>query len=281
MEATLTLSQAGQQMGVEDGTLSRLIMMGALPEARQQPGPEGTVWVIPEGVLPSIAARNGWTIDLRGPGAAVAPPAAAQEPPIDPVGSPAPADPPSPVLVVGSGTSTSPGSNGALVPHDAAHPDGPLEVEVHPETDAYPKSEAAPSVAEVVDLALLDRLLGAQEQRVMAEGQVRETRSALAVLNQTHNRVTSELEVERHERMVIADRYREERLARAASDAKVTELRNRVTREMALAEAERQAKSEAMGRTIQAERDAANAVAAMGWLARWRFRRLNESNEAR
>ena len=134
-------------------------------------------------------------------------------------------------------------------------------------------------MAEVVDLALLDRLLGAQEQRVVAESQVREARSALAALNHTHNRVTSELEVERHERMVIADRYREERMARAASDAKVTELRNRVTREMALAEAERQAKSEAMGRTIQAERDAANAFAAMGWLARRRYRRLVETSD--
>ena len=66
MEATLTLNQAGQQLGVDDDALSRLITLGALPEARQIAGPDGTSWVIPQRLLPLIAARNGWTIDLRG-----------------------------------------------------------------------------------------------------------------------------------------------------------------------------------------------------------------------
>ena len=236
MEATLTLDQAGQQLGVGDDALSRLIRMGALPEARQEPGPEGSTWVIPERALPSVAARNGWTIDLRGP---------------------------RPVLTGGNDAAT--GSE--LVARTEASPAG--------RPDAGPAASGAPSVNEIMDLALLDRLLGAQELKAVAETQVRETRNALSALNQRHNHTTSELEVERHERMVVADRYREERLARAASDAKVTELRNRVTREMALAEAERQARAEALERTARAEREAANAFASMGWLARRRFRRLN------
>jgi hypothetical protein len=261
MEATVTLNQAGEQLGVDDATLTRLIRMGALPEARQEPTDDGTVWVIPEGVLPSVAARNGWTIDLRGPRAAAHPPAAAQAPQVDET-----------ITIDGESAAeaTTPAreSNGALVLRADAALDGPEETRT---------GGGVPSVSEVVDLALLDRLLGAQEQKVVAESQVRETRNALAALNTAHNRVTGELEIERHERMVVADRFREERLARAAADAKVTELRNRVTREMALAEAERQAKAEAVYRSAKAERDAANAFAAMGWLGRRRYRRLTEA----
>lgn len=248
MEATLTLDQAGQQLGVGDDALSRLIRMGALPEARQQRGPNGPTWVIPERALPSLAARNGWTIDLRGPRALVS---------------------------AGPGPGTGPSTPGQqLVPHGEASP------AATPATGdlAESASTGAPSVTEVIDLALLDRLLGAQEQKTLAETQARETRHALSTLNQTHNRTTNELEVERHERLVVADRYREERMARAASDAKVTELRNRVTREMALAEAERLAKAEAMERTARAEREAANAFASMGWLARRRYRRRTASS---
>lgn len=257
MEATLTLSQAGRQLGVADDALSRLIRTGSLPEARQETTAHGPVWLIPTRDLPSIAARNGWNLDLRGPRAAVSPPAAAQVPPVDRT---------APRRGAAAGTDVIPARADATSAR----------------TDlTQSESDSAPSVGEVIDLALLDRLLGAQEQRVVAESQARETRSALTALNTAHNRVTSELEIERHERMVATDRYREERLARAAADAKVTELRNRVTREMALAEAERQAKADALHRSIRAERDAANALAAMGWLARRRYRRLGEEADGR
>jgi hypothetical protein len=273
MEATLTLNQAGRQLGVDDDTLARLIRMGALPEAKQEADSDGPIWVIPERVLPSIAARNGWTIDLRGARAAVRPPAAAPSALATTDGQPGCATAPDRPAVDGAEPGApypdhGPGT-GALVPRGTTSP----------EADDRPRGDGVPSVSEVVDLALLDRLLGAQEHRVVAESQVREARNALAALNQTHNRITSELEVERHERMVVTDRYREERLARAASDAKVTELRNRVTREMALAEAERQAKAEALSRSSRAERDAANALASMGWLARRRYRRLTDIAE--
>ncbi len=251
MEATLTLDQAGRQLGVDHDALSRLIRMGALPEAQQQSSDSGSVWVIPERVLPSVAARNGWTIDLRGTHALVAADGEATTD-VTPGVQMVPLPPTVPTR--GSGASPVAGATTSMTTTD--HQGGP------------------PSVGEVIDLALLDRLLGAQEQRVLAEAHVQEARNALTALNQTHNRVTSELEIERHERMVAADRYREERLARAAADAKVTELRNRVTREMELAEAERRARSEALDRTARAEREAANAVASMGWLARRRYRRI-------
>jgi len=251
MEATLTLDQAGQQLGVGDDALSRLIRMGALPEAQQETGPEGPTWVIPERILPSLAARNGWTIDLRGPRALVS------------AGTTEATDT---ALTDTALIGTGPGHQ--LVPLTGAAPATSAT-----DDSIEPASTGVPSVNEVIDLALLDRLLGAQEQKTLAETQVRETRLALNTLNQNHDRATSELEVERHERLVVTDRYREERMARAASDAKVTELRNRVTREMALAEAERQARSDALERTARAEREAADAFASMGWLARRRYRR--------
>ncbi len=239
MEATLTLHQAGNQLGVEDTVLSRLIRIGALPEARKVHRPDGDVWMIPADALEAVATRNGWTIDLRNDGGAIL---------------------------------TSDGEDhrelGALVPHQDSVPaeDSPGE----PADDLDPM----PSMAEVVDLALLDRLLDVQEERVTAQVEARETKHALSALNENHNRTTGELEIERRERMITSDRYREERMARAVADAKVAELRDRVVREMALAEAEKQASSEALARSIRAERDAANAMALMSWRARRRYRKL-------
>ncbi len=240
MEATLTLHQAGDRLGIGDGALNRLIEMGALPEARREQGVDGETWVIPAAKLPTIAIRNGWTIDLRNGAKPLAAPA-------------------------GHGTD--------LVPHRGGPPT--------PRSDPTPERTRTgpPSMGEVLDLELLDRLLGAQEGRVVAQAEARESKNALAALNEVHNRTTGELEVERRERMVAADRYREERMARAVADAKVAELRDRVVREMALADAEKQARAEALTRSIRAERDAANAHAVMGWLARRRYRRLSAGGD--
>ncbi len=129
------------------------------------------------------------------------------------------------------------------------------------------------SVAEVLDRALLDRLLGVHADKTRAVVEASQTRSALADITQKHERVTRKLEIERRERTISGDRYREERSARLVADAKVAELRQRVSREMALAEAERIAKDEAVQQRRAAEEDATKAIATMGWLARRRFRR--------
>lgn len=276
MEATLTLNQAGRQLGVDDDALTRLIQMGALPEARRVPGREGPEWVIPERQLPSIAARNGWTIDLRGVSAAVdrggAEPSIVPTPPAPPTGGPVSRTPDREGAIEIS-ESTTPADGGALVVRTDDSP-APMGETGDGESVA---PVGAPSVGEVLDLALLDRLLGVQEERANAEANARQSKHALAALNATHNRVTGELEVERRERMVAADRYREERMARAIADAKVAELRDRVIREMALAETEKQARADALHRSARAEREAADAFAAMGWLARRRYRRLSGS----
>ncbi|MEM7324900.1 MAG: hypothetical protein AAF531_17570 [Actinomycetota bacterium] len=376
MEAILTLHQAGNRLGVEDTTLSRLIRVGGLPEARKVNRPEGLVWVIPHEDLPAIARRNGWTIDLRDGAEELLIDESAGQPSADAVTESAPdglteaavdgvtksavdgvtesapdsltESAPHPDLegwdtslwnqAVGIGLDTAeidisdlvPGSGATLyeestpvdpvaipTPEDAAdHPSG-LELEPEPETAPEPEPEdfslapvadadrasaievsiasapvpadddddmpvpagrseaAVQSMVEALDLALLERLLEAQEGRVSAEVLAQEKKHALSALNVTHNRTTAELDVERRERMIAADRYREERMARAVADAKVAELRDRLLREMALADTEKAARTEALTRSVKAERDAANALAAMGWRARRRYRKLS------
>ena len=325
MEATLTLHQAGNQLGVEDTTLSRLIRVGGLPEARKVNRPEGLVWVIPQEDLPAIARRNGWTIDLRDgaeelltqdttEGSAATEPAAdvENETPTHPdlegwdtsrwnqaIGVVSDND-------TGDAQSTTADAatdrqtadvdatletsgpaeqdESSVEPVPGSDRDSAIEVSIAA-TSPVPAAadntpvasgpDAVQSMVEALDLALLERLLEAQEGRVSAEVLSQENKHALAALNVTHNRATAELEVERRERMMAADRYREERMARAVSDAKVAELRDRLVREMALADTEKAARTEALTRSVKAERDAATAVAAMGWRARRRYRKLS------
>lgn len=310
MEAILTLGQAGHQLGVDDTTLTRLIQMGALPEARPDARADGTVWTIPQRDLPSIAARNGWTIDLRGRAKIVAPapPQVPVQPPM-PSSGPPPHPKPATAKPVAASSVTADSSAevtqlrpatpstpqretvdqpgpvghlspaGALVPRPDQMPTSAAEATTSPVV--LGPEPTIPSVSEVLDLALLDRLLGAHEDRVLAEVKRRESQTELSNLDQANSRLNNELEVERQERMVAADRFREERTARAVADAKITELRERVAREQAMAEAERQAKSEAVHRTVKAERAAANALASMGWLGRRRYRRIIGSPDDR
>lgn len=269
MEATtLTLHQAGKQLGVDDTTLTRLIRVGGLPEARKISQPHGMVWMVPEKDLPAIAKRNGWTIDLRDGAKELLIQEPASPPPAEDRGQQA-----------GGSVVASPADNGGAIevtttpePETA---DGAMVPSNGTVTSAAGASEDVQKMVEALDLALLERLLEAQEGRVSAEVVAQENKHALAALNINHNRATAELDVERRERMVAADRFREERLARAVADAKVAELRDRLTREMEVADLEKEARSEALARSIRAERDAANAVAAMGWRARRRYRKLN------
>jgi hypothetical protein len=239
------------------------------------------MWVIPRHALPAVAARNGWTIDLRGDDVVDTSEAeSSAATPMEPVPghqgdqqvqpSTAPAlnghrpTPASSLPVAQTGSTMT-----------ATEPTGSAMTTAEPKGSAM--NTAEPTVTEVLDMALLDRLLGAQEDRATAEARLREANHALAALNDTHNRITSELEIERRERLVASDRFREEREARLVADAKVAELRDRMHREVALAEAERQARVEAVRRGTQAETDVVSAVSSMGWLARRRFRRARST----
>ena len=299
MEATLTLQEAGERLGVDDADLNRLIRIGALPEARLVDRPGGRVWVVPEEGLSLIADRNGWTIDLRD-GAREPAGQAAQATPADDAGTadgtagaghgeaaeapvadraagavieaishqvPDPDDPAELLALRAAADDEAPGSHTPVPSPGAVAPAGAQPAPVDTRV-------VARTAADAIDMTLLDRLLAAHEDRVSAQVREQEARHALAALNATHDRTTGELDIERRERMATAERYREERRARAVADAKVAELRDRVLREMALAEAEKAARAEALDRSRKAEREAANAVALLGWRGRRRFRRL-------
>ncbi len=182
---------------------------------------------------------------------------------------PLPGQPNSADIDLSTGTDLATVEMGALIPH-------------RPKDGAPTASNAeSPSLADVLDVALLDRLLGAQEEKANALARARQTEDSLSALNERNEHALSELEVVRQEADLSADRLREERMARIVADAKVAELRDRVIREMTLADSEKQARVEATMRNIQAERDNANAYASMGWMARRRYRRLNRAQASR
>jgi len=172
---------------------------------------------------------------------------------------------------------------GALIPHrfsDAVveHVDSHTTVN-HLSERSDPVDQQTPNIADVLDLALLDRLLGAQEEKVAALAKAEQTEASLVALNERNEGALTELDVLRRENDVTADRLREERMARIIADAKVAELRERVLREMTLADGEKQARVEATMRNIRAERSAANAAASMGWVSRRRHRRLTRNEQ--
>ncbi len=231
----VTLSELSGRVGVDVGLLKRMIRTGAIPEASKVPRPEGPTWVVPAGMVDELVNRHGWTVtalDLAGTEPAV--------------------------TVTGDS-----GEGQALVPHNDRQHD--------PSPRIYEQTTEEITVAEIVDGALLNRLLGAHEERAEAEARARESQRAMTAMAAGQQRMVRELAEERFERQRTVDRLRDERSARMVTDAKMAELRARVEREQAIAESERQARLDATRRSIEVEREAAAALASMGWLARRRF----------
>ena len=246
----VTLNELSGRVGVEVDLLKRMIRTGALPEAAKVSAPDGPTWVVPANMVDQLVNRHGWTVtslDLTSDGPAVI------------------------VADVDSTTGPTPGVEAEpssaegreLVPRP--DPDRDLTPQV------YEHSTEEITVAEIVDGALLNRLLGAHEERAEAEARVRESQRAMNAMAAGQQRMVRELAEERFERQQTVDRLRDERSARMATDAKMAELRARIEREQAVYEQERQARLDATRRSIEAEREAAAALASMGWLARRRF----------
>jgi hypothetical protein len=255
MTQVVTLRELSSRAGVDIEHLKRMIRIGSLPEASKQPNADGDVWAIPVDALPALADRHGWTIDtvdLTNDAQpmvwmAVHEDSASQKP--------LPQDPPLPD------------------PHQSEpQPVAGQDIVVRPENMASPpdftRSDEEVTVAEIIDGALLDRLLGSHEQRAEAEARSRESQRAMTAMAAGQQRMVRELAEERYERQRVNDRFRDERTARLMTDAKLAELRARLDHETAAAERERIGRLEANRRIVQAEREAAAALASMGWLAR-------------
>ncbi len=265
----LTLTELSGRVDVDVDHLQRMIRIGSLPEAVERPGPDGPVWVIPADRVQELVTRFGWT--LRTVDLTTAEPMA-EVSPGSPSGHQATTAAESPDIPIDD---AAPGAAGAgepdgiegreLVPHGATT--------MEATTTGYHRTDEEITVAEIIDGVLLNRLLEAHEDRAEAEARARESQRAMTALASGQQRLVRELSEERYERQRSADRLRDERSARMVADAKLAELRSRVDREQVVAEQERQARVAATRRSIEAEQEAALAVASLGWLARRRYQR--------
>lgn len=259
MTQVVTLRELSSRAGVEIDRLQHMIRIGSLPEANRVSTDDGEVWVVPIEALPDLADRTGWhidTVDLTsnpGPTVWVSP----AQPDLDlpeSAGS---------VATLEAGDATDPVGHD-LVPRSGDVLTGPGE---------FTRSDEEVTVAEIIDGALLSRLLGAHEDRAEANARARESQRAMTAMAAGQQRMVRELAEERYERQRVNDRFRDERNARMVADAKLAEVRARLDHETAMVEKERQARLDANRRIAEAEREAAAALASMSWLARRKLQR--------
>lgn len=135
-------------------------------------------------------------------------------------------------------------------------------------------ADAAPSITEVLDLALLDRLLGVQEAATIAAVDARNAECDLTKLTETVDQLRIEADVSRSAIVSLREQLEDEHFSLALAEAKNVELENRLRREEEQAREERSAARYANMRSLRREREAALAAGAMGWWSRRRYRRL-------
>lgn len=251
------LREVAQYLGVSISKLKRMIKAGELPEAAKTRTPEGRIWALPAGAMTELATRLGVAggEEDSADGYELLSVDASGHVTISPESS-APADPiydqePEPVLDL---------SESSL---------GDSEIEPAPALDEV----GAPSFAEALDLALLDRLLGVQEQAVLAVADAERAEVEAERFSDQHRRAEADLAAERQQRAEVEERFHSEQLARVTAESRAAELEMRVRREEALAREERAAASYANMRSLRREREAALATANLNWRGRRRYRR--------
>lgn len=244
------LRQVAQYLDLSVSKLKRMIRAGELPEAHKMRTPEGRIWALPEYAMADVAARLA----------------------------------PSP-----DSTDLTSGSYGyeLLSVDEAGHatirPDTESRLAEAPsplmdltEAQSEPQeadASGAPSFAEALDLALLDRLLGVQEQAALAVADAERAEADVERFSDQHRQVEADLAAERVQRADAEERFHAEQLARVSAESRAAELEMRVRREEALAREERAAASYANMRSLRREREAALATANMSWRGRRRYRR--------
>lgn len=303
-----TLRQAADALGTSTTTLRKMIRQGRLPEAEKVKTLEGRVWSIPADSIPGIAARAGFSvsvadaIDLRDPEPGVS----VEEVLVDPVEldntiqldehrleswrlEPVPSE--TADIDLGTEPVATPLGRSDAASTDAEPPLAEPEVslrsngaEAHTgtalesigaEAAVEPVESGAPSLSDVLDTALLEKLLGAKEAETAALVKAERQRSEYDAL------AARQLEVEQRyadadlQRSALAEQLHNEALARAISDARVNELRDQLQREITYAEAERYERRQALARETKATAEAAELRAALGWRARRKLRRAD------
>ncbi len=229
-----------------------MIRQGRLPEAQQVKTFEGRMWAVPLEAIPGIAERLDLNtsvvdvIDVREPETAARASAWQEHPAAE---AAAVSDYPR-TSVTGTAIEAAGSEIGVGDDLGASH-------------DL--------TLAEVLDTALLERLLGAKEAEtdalVKAERQRTEYESLAARQLDVERRLAQEVERSGE----LTRQLRDEAVARAIADARVTQLRDQLQREITHAEAERYERRQATAREAHAAADAAESRAALGW---WSRRRL-------
>ncbi len=281
---TLTLHQAADLLGSSTTMLRKLIRLGRLFEAEKVQSAEGRVWSIPIASIPSIAEREGFEINLNvdAPWSSVAlsaepivdltslveesyEPAYVIEPDRD-WAFPA-ADPDHRLLTAELALSDA--RLAATAPTDLE----PMVPKASVEIESAGEIPAAPTLAEVVDAAFLETLLGAKASESEALVAAERHRVEYDSLAARQMELELRLSTTDDERRVLAERLHNETLARAIADARVTELRDQLQREIAYAEAERYERRQAIAREALATMKASEAASVMGRRARRRLAR--------
>lgn len=260
--STLSLREASALLGVSSTTLKKAIRGGTVPEAEKERRPEGRVWRLPFDSLPDIAIRHQWSLSLDT--------ADFETALLDDqrVGGSADEDADQFEVI-----SVDDDGQVSVILEESQQPFVEQAVAPSAADISAPGVNDAPSMAEVLDLALLDRLLGVQEQVAYAVADAERAEADVETLLAEKTDLSCRLEVERSERLALNDQLRDEQLARVAAEARVAELKSRVARETEIADAERAAAGYANTRGLRRERETAIATASMSRRARRKFQR--------
>lgn len=300
-----TLRQAADALGTSTTTLRKMIRQGRLPEAEKVKTADGRVWSIPAASIPGIAARAGFAvtiadaIDLREPETDLS----VEEVLVDPAEldnaihlddsrredgrleswrlEPVPSETieidldSEPMATPLGRSDAAPAESEVSESVDVDSETGTAIESIGAEAAIEPVESAAPTLSDVLDTALLEKLLGAKEAETVALVKAERQRSEYDAL------AARQLEIEQRyadadlQRSALAEQLHKEALARAISDARVTELRDQLQREITYAEAERYERRQALARETKATAEAAEIRAALGWRARRKLRRAD------
>lgn len=280
MGGLLTFREAGQKLGVDRSVLKRMLREGRLPEAEKVRRSQGWVWVLPEGAVEKLKSHPDLVIDLN-----ANPPEARIEQPTTPdvvVTDEAPEIEIQVEKITEAQEANMEISEPALEEEEIASSDSAeiRHLSLAANNQPVPPPEHR-SASEIVDTELLDRLLAVQEAKTEAMCRAEQSEYALEAAKTHYSALEEELNVERKERSMSAEKLREERLARKVADVKIAELNEQLVRETTISEAERQERISSTNRTLEAEQKATYAFASMGWWGRRRYlKALRRSQDA-
>lgn len=283
---TLTLHEAADLLGSSTTMLRKLIRLGRLSEAEKVQTTEGRAWSIPIVSIPSIAEREGFEINLNvdalWPNVALS---HTTEPVVDLTSLAEESHEPAYIIepdrdwALPASDPHDQSMTGELAPSDAGLATAaatdlePMVPKASVEIELAGEIPAAPTLAEVVDAAFLETLLGAKASESEALVAAERHRVEYDSLAARQMELELRLSTTDDERRVLAERLHNETLARAIADARVTELRDQLQREIAYAEAERYERRQAVAREALAAMRAAEAESVMGRRARRRLAR--------